>query len=312
VQEDRRNKEFIIGTELADEAKLDQTRQGVQQVLREKYANTGDKLDLNNATQSALQDRLRGAALGLDDNQLKDLVGRILNYRDTQKNGILKSIDEVSAVPGADQKVLAALKQNCALGTYNLRSVDIVGPRAGAELRNRAVLATLCALGGMLVYIGFRFHWVSGAAAIIATIHDVAITLGLFVLTGRQIDLTIIAALLTLIGYSTNDTIVVFDRIRENLRNKRRGSFLQLVNDSVNQTLSRTILTSSTTFLACLSLFVLGGPVLNNIAFALLVGIVVGTYSSVFVAGALVVVWEEYREKRAAAARTGRPATVKG
>jgi preprotein translocase subunit SecF len=160
--------------------------------------------------------------------------------------------------------------------------------------------ATLGALGGMLVYVAFRFRLISGAAAVIATIHDVLITLGLFSLTNRQIDLTIVAALLTLIGYSMNDKIVVFDRVRENeqglARTKRGGSsFLSLVNESINQTLSRTLLTAGPTLLACLALYFLGGEVLNGIAFALFIGIVVGTYSSIFIASALLVMWRERR-----------------
>jgi preprotein translocase subunit SecF len=150
----------------------------------------------------------------------------------------------------------------------------------------------------MLIYVAFRFKLVSGAAAVIATVHDVVITLGLFSLTGREIDLTVIAALLTLIGYSMNDKIVVLDRVRENLRANRRGSFLGLVNQSINQTLSRTILTAGLTLLACLALYFLGGKVLNGIAFALCAGIVVGTYSSIFVASALLVMWHQFQEKR--------------
>ena len=178
-------------------------------------------------------------------------------------------------------------------GSFEVRSAGLVSPRAGADMRQRAIMATAGALGGMLVYIAYRFKWISGAAAVIATIHDVVITLGLFSLTGREINLTIIAALLTLIGYSMNDKIVVFDRVRENQRLGRRTvSFLQLVNDSINQTLSRTVLTAGPTLLACLALYFWGGEVLNGIAFALFVGIVAGTYSSIFVASALLVMWQ--------------------
>jgi protein-export membrane protein SecD/preprotein translocase SecF subunit len=177
-------------------------------------------------------------------------------------------------------------------GSFQTLSAEIVSPRAGAETQRQALLATAGALGGMLIYIAFRFKWISGAAAVLATIHDVVITLGLFVLTGREINLNIVAALLTLIGYSMNDKIVVFDRVRENQRIKGRGgSFVQLVNLSINQTLSRTLLTAGPTLLACLALYFLGGEVLNGIAFALLTGIVVGTYSSIFVAGSLLVLW---------------------
>jgi preprotein translocase subunit SecD len=304
VQETHGTGEFIIGTELGDEARLDEARQAVQQILRDKYANLGGKLDLNNATHAALEARLRTAGANLDDEQLKTVAEHILNYRDREKGGLIGSLGELGSVPGVEPKVLAAVKQECGLGTFNLRSVEIVGPRAGEELRQRAVLATLCALGGMLIYIAFRFQWIAGAAAVIATVHDVIITLGLFSLTDREINLNIIAALLTLIGYSMNDKIVVFDRLRENLKARRvRSSYLDLVNQSINQTLSRTLLTAGPTLLACLALYFLGGEVLNGIAFALFVGIVVGTYSSIFVASALLVIWEQYREGRIAGLR---------
>lgn len=189
---------------------------------------------------------------------------------------------------------------------FALRSAEIVGPKAGAELRRQALLATLYALGGMLLYIAFRFQWVSGAAAVLATAHDVLITLGLLLLTGRELNLNIVAALLTLIGYSMNDKIVVFDRVRENRNIAPRGrGFFDLVNLSINQTLSRTMLTAGPTLLACLALYLFGGEVLNGIAFALFTGIVVGTYSSIFIASALLVYWEERRPRKIAA---GRPA----
>jgi preprotein translocase subunit SecF len=158
----------------------------------------------------------------------------------------------------------------------------------------------------MLVYIAFRFQWVSGAAAVLATLHDVVITLGLFSLTGREINLNVIAALLTLIGYSMNDKIVVFDRVRENRQAGRKLPLIDLVNESINQTLSRTLLTAGPTLLACLALYFLGGPVLNGIAFALFVGIVVGTYSSIFVASALLVEWQ----RRGSHARADRGAVA--
>ena len=297
--------EFIIGTELAEEARLDEARRAVQETLRANYANLGGKLDLNNATHVALRERLVNAGVNLDEEQLKTVLERILNYRDREKRGLIASLDELARLPGVEPAVQAALKQETGLGTFNLRSVEIVGPRAGGELRQRAVLATLYALGGMLLYIAFRFQWVAGAAAVIATVHDVIITLGLFSLTDREINLNIIAALLTLIGYSMNDKIVVFDRLRENLKAKRiRSSYLDLVNRSINQTLSRTLLTAGPTLLACVALYFLGGEVLNGIAFALFVGILVGTYSSIFVASALLVIWQQYREGRMPGVRT--------
>jgi len=285
IQETKGTGEYIISTELADESALDQARQTVAAALREKYAPLGGKLELNNTTRAAL-----GAVPGLDD----ALAGRILDYRDKSKGGVVKSLDELSGVPGVDAKVIEALRSNTGLAPFNLRGSSIVGPKAGQELREQALLATACALGGMLLFVAFRFEWISGAAAVIATVHDVVITVGLFVLTNREIDLTIIAALLTLIGYSMNDKIVVFDRVRENMQGKKRtGSFTDVVNLSINQTLSRTLLTAGPTLLACLSLYFLGGEVLNGIAFALFAGIVIGTYSSIFVASAILVMWNQ-------------------
>jgi len=311
VQESQGTGEFIIGTELADETTLDQARQTVEQTLREKYANIDKRLDLNNASQAALQQRLLQALPAAVKTEVEELAARILAYRDKNRNGIIREMKELSAVEGVDARVLSALEQECGLGTFNLRSAEMVGPRAGEQLRRQALYATLGALGGMLAYIAYRFQWISGVAAVVATAHDVIITLGLFSLMDREITLNIIAALLTLIGYSMNDKIVVFDRVRENQATKKRSSsFLELVNDSINQTLSRTILTAGPTLLACLALYFLGGEVLNGIAFALFVGIIVGTYSSIFVASALLVMWEQHRARRLSAGRVARPGSA--
>jgi SecD/SecF fusion protein len=283
LQETRGTGEFIIGSELAEESALDQARQTVETTLREKYGAAGGKLDLNNATQAALAERVDAP-----------VARRILEYRDQVKSGVIGSLDELATQAGVDANAMQALRACCGVGSFNIRQVDVVGPRAGAELREQALFATACALGGMLLFLAFRFQWIAGAAAVIATIHDVVITLGLFALTGREIDLTIVAALLTLIGYSMNDKIVVFDRVRENMQ-LRKGAFASLVNLSINQTLSRTLLTAGPTLLACAALYLFGGEVLNGIAFALFVGIIVGTYSSIFVASAILVWWEGYR-----------------
>jgi preprotein translocase subunit SecF len=174
----------------------------------------------------------------------------------------------------------------------------MVGPRVGAELRNKAVLATLYALAGMLVYIAFRFEWIYGVGAVIACFHDTIITIGLFSIFNKEISMTVIAALLTLVGYSMNDTIVIFDRIRENLKFMRREPLEEVMNKSVNQTLSRTVMTSGLTFLTVMALFIWGGPVLHGFSFALVCGIIVGTYSSVFVASPIVLLGHYYADKR--------------
>jgi preprotein translocase subunit SecF len=174
-------------------------------------------------------------------------------------------------------------------------NVAVVGPTVGHQLEKQAALATLYSMGGMLIYLWFRFQLIYGVAAVVACFHDTLITVGAFALTGRELSLTVIAAILTLVGYSMNDTIVVFDRIRENLRISRREPLPDLVNRSINQTLSRTVLTSGLTFLTVLSLFIYGGEVLNGFSFALVVGILIGTYSSIAVASPMLVAWQEWR-----------------
>ncbi len=180
--------------------------------------------------------------------------------------------------------------------------VDVVGPTVGRQLEKQATLATIYSMLGMLIYLWFRFQLIYGVAAVVACFHDTLITVGAFALTGREISLTVIAAILTLVGYSMNDTIVVFDRIRENLRLSRREGLTDLVNRSINQTLSRTVLTSGLTFITVLALFIFGGDVLNGFSFALVVGILIGTYSSIAVAAPMLVAWQEYRAGKGRAA----------
>jgi preprotein translocase subunit SecF len=222
-----------------------------------------------------------------------------------------KAGSEQQDLDASKAQVLAALHSEYGPGSFEIRGAEIIGPKVGAELRRQAVWVTLCALGGMLVYIAFRFEWVFGAAAVLAVFHDVLITLGFFSLLHFEISLTVIAALLTLVGYSMNDTIVIFDRIRENNRLLRKEQFVNIVNKSINQTLSRTILTSGLTFLTVLVLFLMGGQVLRAFSFALVVGIVVGTYSSFGIAAPLVVWWHRYRDHGATAAGTGPAAGTK-
>jgi preprotein translocase subunit SecF len=181
-------------------------------------------------------------------------------------------------------------------------NVAVVGPTVGHQLEKQATLATLYSMLGMLIYLWFRFQLIYGVAAVVACFHDTLITVGAFALVGKEISLTVIAAILTLVGYSMNDTIVVFDRIRENLRLSRRESLPDLVNRSINQTLSRTVLTSGLTFITVLSLFIFGGEVLNGFSFALVVGILIGTYSSIAVAAPMLVAWQEYRAGKGRAA----------
>ena len=194
--------------------------------------------------------------------------------------------------------IIAALNQEFGEEVgFEVRSVELVGPRVGAALRRQALNATLLALASMLIYIAYRFEWIYGIAAVVAVFHDVIITVGFLSLTGREITLTIIAALLTLVGFSVNDTIVVFDRVRENVKLMRREKISEVVNRSINQTLSRTVLTSGLTFLTVLALFLFGGEVLRGFSFTLVVGVLIGTYSSIAIGSMLVVSWQEYRNR---------------
>jgi preprotein translocase subunit SecF len=300
--------ELLIGIDLRDERSLDQARQTMIDTLRATFIKDTSKLDLNNAGQDAIVSRLRDplqrAGVPISEEQLQKLVTDLRDYRDSPpRSGLLTSLDQLSAVPGVTPAVMAVLKQECTLAPFAVRRVEIVGPKIGADLRWQAIKATLYALAGMLVYIAFRFEWIYGVAAVLAVFHDTVITIGLFSIFNKEIDLTVVAAILTLIGYSMNDTIVVFDRIRENLKLLRKEKLQPLINLSVNQTLSRTVLTSGLTFLTVVSLLLFGGQVLNGFSFALVVGIVVGTYSSIFVASPILVFWQDFVEARRRVAR---------
>lgn len=215
--------------------------------------------------------------------------------------GIFASWEQVASAEGVSPETLEALRENANLGSIGLLGAENVGPQIGRELRTKGILAVVLSLVGMLVYIWVRFELRFGIGAVIASFHDVMVVLGLYALLDFEFNLTTVAAFLTLIGYSVNDTVVIFDRVRENLRLTRREPLMQLINRSLNQTLTRTILTSGTTLLATGSLLVLGGDVLRGFAFVLTVGIVVGTYSSVYVAAPFAILWEEVTNRRATA-----------
>ncbi len=218
-------------------------------------------------------------------------------------NKVIISLPLSSAQDTAHDQGRSEVEQALSAGYHDsgfrVVAVDIVGPTAGKQLTHEAELATLYSLLGMLIYLWFRFELIYGVAAVVAVFHDTLITIGFFSLTNQEITLTVVAALLTLVGYSMNDTIVVFDRIRENLALNRRDKLPDLVNRSINQTLSRTVMSSGLTFLTVLCLFVFGGEVLRGFSFALVVGITIGTYSSIAVAAPMLVAYQEWRAKRA-------------
>ncbi|MGP0628080.1 protein translocase subunit SecF [Nitrospina sp. 32_T5] len=194
-------------------------------------------------------------------------------------------------------QVTSALEKSLGITGIEVERVEMVGPKVGQDLRQKAVLSIIYAIIGIVIYISWRFEFQYAIAAIIALIHDVTITMGAFSVMDKEFTLVIVAAFLTIIGYSLNDTIVVFDRIRENTRRRGKETLASSINTSINQTLSRTLLTSGTTLLVVLALFFLGGEIIHDFSFALLVGIAIGTYSSIFIASVFLVFWEA-RSKR--------------
>jgi preprotein translocase subunit SecF len=291
--------EVVIGLEQKsqNEESIDAGKQLILDTLRQTFAgDQGQKLDLNNAGRDGLANLFMAKA-AMGEQQANDLTGAMVARR-TQQSGLLNGMADLRGLPGLTPQAEQVLASDAYFAPYALRNTEVVGPKVGGDLRRQALYATLYALTGMLVYIAFRFEWVYGVGAIVATLHDAIITIGFFSLFNKEISLTVVAALLTLVGYSTNDTIVVFDRIRENLKLMRRESLRNIVNRSINQTLSRTILTSGLTFLTVMSLFLWGGEVLHGFAFALVVGIVIGTYSSIAIASPIVVVWQQWYDAR--------------
>jgi preprotein translocase subunit SecF len=294
------NNEVLIGVseEETNEQALDRSKLLIINALETNAPP--DKQDLNNASVLAIKsyllqkDPLRAGTEA--DQRYGAQAQAIVDYRDKTKGGVLTSLDELKAA--ADPAVAASLRDGFFLSSFAVRNVEIVGPQVGAQLRRQALLATAYSLAGMLIYLAVRFEWIYGVAAVVTVFHDTLITVGAFSLMNKEISLTVIAAILTLIGYSNNDTIVVFDRIRENLKLMRREKLSDIVNRSINQTLSRTILTAGLTFLTVLALFLFGGEVLHGFSFALVIGILIGTYSSIAIAAPILVAYQDWRTNR--------------
>ncbi len=291
--------EVVIKLDLKETSEADLDK-GKNQILNALEANpVQGKQNINNSDRIGFT-AVRAALLSRDPvhaepAEYERQARRVLDSRDKEHGGVFRSLDQLKgAIPDA---VLDALKQDFYAGNYGVKGGDIVGPQVGAQLRKQATLAVLFSLIAMLVYLWFRFELIYGVAAVVAVFHDTLITVGAFSLTNQEITLTVIAAILTLVGYSMNDTIVVFDRIRENVKLMRRESLAEIVNKSINQTLSRTILTSGLTFLTVLSLYLFGGEVLHGFSFALVIGILIGTYSSIAVAAPMLVAYTEWRSK---------------
>jgi preprotein translocase subunit SecF len=278
-------------------------------------AERGDRFDLNEQGREALAsllvsldpDSLAGGDEATMRDHYKEVAEAIFDLR--EEDGILTSWEQLEAPEQVSPAVRSALEGNAVLGDFHVLAAENVGPVIGRELRNKGILAVTFSILGMMAYIWVRFELRFGIGAVVATIHDVLITLAAYALAGYEFNLTTIAAFLTVVGYSVNDTVVVFDRVRENLRRVRREPLEKVLNISLNQTLSRTVLTSGTTLLAVGSLFVLGGDVIRGLSFVLLVGIVIGTYSSIYIASPMVLYWDQWFARRAGRAPGSAKAT---
>ncbi|HTO85942.1 MAG TPA: protein translocase subunit SecF [Thermoanaerobaculia bacterium] len=276
-------------------------RQGLQ-----KSADTS-RVDLNMQGRDALAGRLLAAdpdhMAGRSDINAADHYARVAEQIIARRSqtGIFRSPADVDGVASVSDAVKQWVKANTNAGPFVLLSAENVGPQVGADLQKKALWAVALSTLGMLVYIAFRFRSLPfGVGAVIATVHDILITVGLLALFGREFNLVVVAALLTLVGYSVNDTVVVYDRIRENQRTPKKEPLETIINRSINQTLSRTVLTSGATMLVVIALFILGGEVLNTFALTLMIGIITGTYSSIYVASPVIVIWKDLVEKRGA------------
>jgi len=306
--------EVIIKTpviEGSEEGSLDT----VKTALDAELGGGGSGLDLNQVGPGELADLLIGedpdgvaAEQGEEEARTyyEGVADALLEVR--REDGLIQTWDQLDRADGVSAEVRAAVREGTHLSGYSVLAVENVGPQIGRELSTRGILAVALSLVGMLIYIWLRFELRYGVGAVAAVFHDTLVCLGIYALFDFEFNLTTIAAFLTLVGYSVNDTVVVFDRVRENLRKNRRQPLVEVMNESLNQTLSRTVLTSGTTLLAVGTLLTYGGDVLRGFAFVLTVGIIVGTYSSIYVASPVALLWDqlfgaEARTRRQAARR---------
>jgi preprotein translocase subunit SecF len=265
----------IIGNKVVEALRLQEDKTALERGLKD--LNSVDERELTLLLESSFPEEASAVAQN------------ILSFRISER--IIQDYTQLQQETGISQEIINTLENRTFLGSLVVLSKETVGPQVGHDLRRKATQAIVWALIGMLIYIGIRFKFAYGVAAILTLAHDVLITLGLFSLTNREINLPVIAAMLTIVGYSLNDTIVIFDRVRDNLRILRKHEFEGILDTSINQTLSRTVITSGTTFLTVLALFLFGGEVINDFAFTMIIGVLTGTYSSIYQSCPLLYYW---------------------
>lgn len=295
------NKFFIKTLTLVDEAEMDKKLDALDQVansIRRALMSPDDlaaldagRIDLNNIAEKALDDFF--VSQGIPDDDSKEAAAALIELRKDSESGLITDMSELDALD-LKQRVMTQLQEKAFLGDFTFLSVENVGAQVGKDLRSKTILATVWVLLGMLVYIGFRFKFIYGLAAVITLLHDVLVCLAAIIFFQIEMSLPVVAAVLTIVGYSLNDTIVIFDRVRDNVKTMRRHGAAEIIDSSINQTLSRTLVTSLTTLIAVLALFFLGGEVIHTFSAVLIVGVIVGTYSSVFQSCAWLVTWERF------------------
>jgi preprotein translocase subunit SecF len=279
---------------LEEHEKVAQTLKKILTTQEEDEQLQAGKIDLNNTSQKGISDFIASKGIPAEDSSESALKIGELKKNTT---GLIKTFQEIEQLD-LKKRVMNLLRENSFLGNFTFLSVEIVGPQVGHDLQKKATLAAIWAMLGMLVYIGFRFRIIFGLAAVITLLHDVLICLSIILFFNVEVSLPVVAALLTIIGYSLNDTIVIFDRVRDNVKLMRRDNAELILDKSINQTLSRTIVTSGTTLITVLSLYFLGGEVIHTFSFTLMVGILVGTYSSIFQSCAWLKIWERFFLKK--------------
>jgi preprotein translocase subunit SecF len=269
----------IMATRIVDSLTTHEDRSATENGLK----------DLNNIDIKVLTQILKTSF----PDEAQEIAKKITGARESAEfKGIIEDFDQLIG-EGINRDTIENLKKSTFLGSLTVKRRETVGPQVGYDLGRKAKQATVWALIGMLIYIGIRFKLAYGVAAILTLIHDVLITLGIFSFTNREINLPVIAGILTIVGYSLNDTIVIFDRVRDNIKLFRKYEFEKILDKSINQTLSRTVITSSTTFLTVLALFLFGGEVINDFAFTMIIGVLIGTYSSIFQSCPLLLFWNK-------------------
>ncbi|KKN54473.1 hypothetical protein LCGC14_0591830 [marine sediment metagenome] len=276
-QEEEIEAHEIIGNKVIEALRLQEDKAALEKGLK----------DLNTIGERGLTLILEAVS----PEEASAIAQNILSSRISE--GIIQDYAQLQQERGISQEIIDTLEDKTFLGSLAVLSKETVGPQVGHDLRKKATQAVIWALIGMLIYIGVRFKLAYGVAAILTLAHDVLITLSIFSLTNREINLPVIAAMLTIVGYSLNDTIVIFVRVRDNLRILRKHEFERILDTSINQTLSRTVITSGTTFLTVLALFLFGGEVINDFAFTMIIGVVTGTYSSIYQSCPLLHYWNK-------------------